>query len=241
VGASSINTCQKCPAGSTLNSDVATCKLCVAGKYGASNDPGYCSACSWGKFNDEAGLLTCDSCPASKYSNSGGSSSCATCVAGTYSAAGANQCMPCAAGTYSSEADATCTDCAAGKYSDATGASTCQLCGGGKYSLPYETSVVDAFPVGVQKSYSTSLLSGLSCILCYDEPYSKYTTNLDIETCKSTGGGGRWIAMGSKSSSTATSFDVLAFIPANALVTIPYSEIAKDREDPNVRHDLQLL
>jgi hypothetical protein len=88
--------------------------------------------------------------------------------------------------------------------------------------LPYE--VPEPFPSGVQTSYSESLLSNLSCIVCYDEPYtiqytySSITRSSHIEACKSTGGSGRWIAMGSKSSSSATSFDLIAFIAAGDLV-----------------------
>jgi hypothetical protein len=94
--------------------------------------------------------------------------------------------------------------------------SACVLCGAGKYSLPYE--VPEPFPSGVQTSYSESLLSNLSCIVCYDQPYTHETKSSDIEACKSTVGSGRWIAMGSKSSSSTTSFNLIAFIAAGDLV-----------------------
>ena len=55
----------------------------------------------------------------------------------------------------------------------------------GKYSLPYE--VPATFPFGVQTSYSASLLSNLSCTMCYDKPYSHATTSSDVESCKNAG------------------------------------------------------
>ena len=139
------------------------------------------------------------------------------CPAGTY--AGALTGINCAAGKHSAaegaSSAATCVDCGAGTYSNTTGRSACQLCAGGKYSLPCKAST---YPVGVQTSYSTSQFSGLSCTACYNQPYSERTDQHHIETCKSAEGPGSWIAMGSKSNSRATSFDVLAFIPASGLV-----------------------
>ena len=79
-------------------------------------------------------------------------------------------------------------------------------------------SVVD-YPVGVQMSYYAAWVSELSCTVCYDQPYSHATSSSDINRCKSAGSTGSWIAMGAKSSDSASSFEVLAFIDASDLVT----------------------
>jgi hypothetical protein len=162
-------------------------------------------------------------CTTGTFSEPAGESACLRCTPGTYLDTeghdAQSDCILCGKGKFSgaagASAAATCVDCSTGKYSNDIGMSACLLCGMGKYSLPYETF---PYPVGVQTNYSTSLFSGLSCTVRYDARYSDTTTYANIETCKSAGGPGSWIAMGSKSSSSETSFDVLAFIPASSLV-----------------------
>ena len=64
-------------------------------------------------------------------------------------------------------------------------------------------------------------MSCLSCTVCYDQYYSQITTRPDILSCRQAAlalGNDGWVAMGSKTSSDATSFDVLAFIPARQVI-----------------------
>jgi hypothetical protein len=215
-----------CPAGFYCPGASSDKLPCPAGKYAAGVNAAACDNCEAGKYSAAVGstaVNTCSDCGAGKYQATAGSIICDECEAGKHKpVSGINiACDDCQAGKHKAAAgiNTACDECQAGKYKATAGVNTaCDNCEAGTYSL----AGAGLFPVGVQINFSTSLLSGLSCTACYDKPYrgqSGGTLSSNIETCKSAGGNGSWIAMGSKSSSSATSFDVLAFIPASALVT----------------------
>jgi hypothetical protein len=124
-----------------------------------------------------------------------------------------------------------CVACDAGKYSTATGATTASVCvacpANSQPSSPSGPCLCNAgmydsrgaFPVGIQRSYPISSISNLRCTVCYDEPYSHFTTFSNIESCKTSAGSSRWILMGSKQITTSTSFSLLAAIKGSNFST----------------------
>ncbi|KAJ1464464.1 hypothetical protein T484DRAFT_1557073, partial [Baffinella frigidus] len=118
VGASSPDTCLRCPANTasvTNRSQVTDCK-CLAGYVGA--DGTACTACALGtSYKEGTGVGVCESCPGGTYNNQEASVVCKSCPTNTYSATGSSQladCL-CRAG-YIGAGGTACTACAIGTF-----------------------------------------------------------------------------------------------------------------------------
>jgi hypothetical protein len=129
----------------------------------------------------------------------------------------AEVCPACAQGFYKAYAGAgACVACPANSQPATTSAATSCLCNAGTYSSSGTGTLP---PVGIQQSYPISSISNLACTVCYDQAYSHATTSSNIEACKTSAGSSGWILMGSKTSSAATSFSLLAAIQGSNFVT----------------------
>lgn len=148
-----------------------------------------------------------------------------SCAAGNTDCDGAGAgttCCACAAGKYKTTVGtATCTDCPQSQTSPSGSSlvSACN-CGAGSYfsGSPYVT--------GIQQSYPVANISNFACVACYDEAYSHITSSSNIDTCKTAAGSTGWILMGSRSSTAATNFALLASIKGSNFVTSASTTVA---------------
>lgn len=95
LGATSIDTCLPCPAGTASVEGSTQCTECVAGSYADVPGSAECTACAGGKFGVEVGAVA--------------AAACENCAAGMYSAAGSTVCLACAWATWSEAGSAECS------------------------------------------------------------------------------------------------------------------------------------
>jgi hypothetical protein len=102
------NKCTPCPNGTFSNvsgaSSIQTCEMCEAGSYSFAGSSA-CVQCEVGKFSAVLGLnvSACVKCPAGTYAPEAGSTTCIACPGGTFNGeAGSEVCYMCEAGTASS-------------------------------------------------------------------------------------------------------------------------------------------
>lgn len=198
-GGQAHDTCTLCPAGTyaditSVATDTAPCKDCVAGTYstavGASN-AGTCSRCISGKYQPLTGSSDCISCIANTHSplqstninqclcNIGfvgsADTTCAICPAGKAAAINQIVCQICGTGKYAPlPASGACTNCESGKYQASTVSDNCTGCGANTMS-PVGSTTVDS--CSCQDNHIGSIASG--CTACpsgyqIERPYAFY-------------------------------------------------------------------
>jgi hypothetical protein len=112
VGATGIETCEPCEAGTWSEEGSPTCYVCPA-YSNSTRGSALITDCTCNPGATGSDGATCTACVAGKFKSSSGSAACTNCGADKYSA---------------STGATSCTDCGAGKYSTTLGASTCTDC-----------------------------------------------------------------------------------------------------------------
>ena len=207
---------------------VATAQVsCAAGQEDCdgSGSQSTCCACVAGKYKEFTSTGTCINCTAGKYSTTlaaTSSSVCTSCGAGKYSA------------TTGASTSSTCIDCAAGKISDTIGATTSSLCidCAPKKTSPVGSSSFDdcvcsadhylsglPYMIGIQEEYPVANLTALGCTNYYGAWYSHKTIATNV--IRST-----WTVIGSKTSSSATKFSLVASIQGTNFLTSSSTTVA---------------
>jgi hypothetical protein len=136
-GATGVETCKECGAGTWSDIGSPTCQLCPA-LSNSSVKSRFLTDCKClpGATGEDG--QTCELCEAGTYKKGSGNGTCQACSENSFSVRGSSSC-PCNAG-YTGPDDGYCAECAQGTYKNVTGSAACRSCFLNSDSVPASTS-----------------------------------------------------------------------------------------------------
>ena len=158
-GATGVETCTACQAGTWSETGSATCQPCPA-RSNSSEASAFLSDCKCNPGSTGEDGQTCVSCPAGKYKPGSGSAACTDCGAGTYSTATGATLV------------STCIRCSPDTFQAAPGQSACGTCADNE--MPATSTCVAHNPTSqvlCPAGYTANRLSPGTCTAC---PAGKY-------------------------------------------------------------------
>ena len=192
VGATSPNTCIKCPARSSSPIGSDSPGNCKCNDGYAEISIGVCDECEIGKYKSETGSYGCVGCEAGKKMKTGGSG-CVDCEAGKYSTTDiSDNCEDCPLASsspggsskvedctcnkgYSGNNGEVCNQCVSGKYKNNNGDAKCEDCA--LYSVSNILLTDCTCELGSTRNFSNI------CVLCAPGKYKDYIGDGDQEEC----------------------------------------------------------